>query len=637
MCGILGLAGVSRPADVTRALGLIAHRGPDGSGVWADADVTLGHCRLAIIDLAGGAQPFVSPDSGNVIVFNGEIYNFRDLARELKAAGVTVRTASDTEILLHWIDRFGIDGLARLNGMFALAHWDVRRRRLLLARDRLGMKPLYVHARRGKIAFSSEIKALLPWMPAVAADRAALLEHATFQNVLSDRTYFEGVRKLAPGGWLEWTPEATRDGAFWSPAFDERDVPFGDAVEDYRARLDRAMDRHMIADTSVGAYLSSGIDSGSVATLAAPRYAATLKTFTGAFGDAAYYDERPGARAIAGRIGADAYDVVVGPDDFVHHMPDVAWHMDEPALGTGALGQYVVSRLVGRHVKVVLTGHGGDELFAGYQVNRVALFRDALRGSPLDALRAIAGIRPDEISRVLYFLLYPLLSPEIRHGLFIMTPGRRRRQMLAPEMLAEIAKGDPLAALEARLGARKLSCGQSLTYLYLRTYLPTLFIQEDKVGMAHSIEARMPLCDNELVDLSLSLPLATKMHGGALKAIPKAAMRGRLPEQIWGMPKRGFPTPFARWFRAGPAREFVRDLLLSPTARNRGLFASDFVRREVAANDSSSTDNLFDYARASTLYSAAATELWYRTFADGDALAGRAGGMSIGEFAGQFA
>lgn len=559
-----------------------------------------------------------SPEGNFVIAYNGELYNFRELKKELEGRGERFATHSDTEVLLRYLMVHGVEGMIRFNGMFAFALWDKKNRRLLLARDRLGIKPLYLWRHGANIAFASEIKALLPLMPAVAPDHAAIFQFLTFQNILTDETFFKGIYKLLPGGWMIWEPgRPLRHGRYWDMEFTNSFTGgFQDAVEEYSACFERAVNRHMTADVPVGAYLSGGIDSAAVATGAARHAAGPLHTFTGAFTDAPYFDERVGSRAVAQQLSAIVHEVEITAQDFADNIDSVIHHLDEPTLGTGALPQYIVSRLVSRHVKVVLTGHGGDELFAGYQVNKAALILEKARANPLSVLLFPFFVRPDEISRVLYYLLFPLIQPEVRHGLFIMIPKQRRERYFTPDFLLSQAGYEPLDHIPQILEGKSLSYSQKLMFLYLRTYLPTLFIQEDKVGMAHSIEARMPICDNELIDLAASLPSALKLCGAALKAIPKAAMRGRLPDILYRLPKRGFPTPFARWFRNEPLKSWLAEMLLGRRTSQRGILNPGGVRSLFERHTKTTTDSLMDYARANTLYSLAISELWHRRFVD---------------------
>jgi asparagine synthase (glutamine-hydrolysing) len=351
--------------------------------------------------------------------------------------------------------------------------------------------------------------------------------------------------------------------------------------------------------------------------MAARRMASPIHTFTGAFTDADYYDERVGSRSVANSIGAIPHEVEIRPADYVETIEKVIWHLDEPTLGTGAFPQYMVSRMAADHVKVVLTGHGGDELFAGYQVNKVALIKEALQGNPLSLFQVLLRIRWDEWTRVAYYLLYPLLYPEVRHGLFIMTPEKERASLFAGDFLSRVASHDLFMGVDRLVRDKDYSPGEKLLVLYLKTYLPTLFIQEDKMGMAHSIEARMPICDNRLVDLALRLPFRLKLWGGRLKSVPREAMRPWLPRTLYRLPKRGFPTPFARWYRCDPVRSLMEDLLYSQKTAERGIFNTKRVRLLFERNLRSKTDTLADYALANRLYSMSMVELWFRLFMDG--------------------
>lgn len=625
MCGIAGVARADgSPVELEtleRMARLMFHRGPDSGGFHQSPGVGLAHRRLAIIDPEGGQQPMATPDGELVIAYNGEVYNYPELRAQLEARGHRFQTQTDTEVVLLAYREWGLDALRLLNGMFAFAIVDVAKREVLLARDRLGIKPLYFQQIGGDLVFASEVKAMSPAAPAARPRAATLLEFLTFQNVLSDQTFFADVQKLPPAGWLRWRPQGVTQGRFWELEFSHggSQPTFAEAAEEYADVLQRAVRRHMIADVPVGAYLSGGFDSASVATLARDEVGSEpFHTFTGAFTDAPYYDERSGSRAVAQRIGARTHEVEIRPFDFADEIRRVIYHLDEPTLGTGALPQYVVARLVSQHVKVVLTGHGGDECFAGYQVNKVALLQETWRRSRARLPRVLGGIRPDEWTRVLYFLLYPLVFPEVSAGLFIMTPRRKRAAFLTPEFLASCGDHEPLDVLESARHVPGELPGQRLMRLYLRTYLPTLFIQEDKLGMAHAVESRTPLCDNELVDFAARLPLSLKLEGGQLKALPRAAMRSRLPDRLYDLPKRGFPTPFQRWYKAEPLRSLLEDLLLAPRARQRGIVEPAALERLWRRHQSSKTDTLYDYARANTLYSCAMIELWHRIFIDGE-------------------
>jgi len=343
-----------------------------------------------------------------------------------------------------------------------------------------------------------------------------------------------------------------------------------------------------------------------------------MHTFTGAFNDSPYYDEREGARAVASHVGAQVHEIEITDQDYADHIGDVIYHLDEPSVGTGALPQYMVSKLASQHITVMLTGHGGDEAYAGYQVNKAVLIRETLTHRAWKLPRVLTDVQRDEWTRVLYYLLYPLFRSEVRHGLFIATPRSKRQMLLSGDFLDKCGDYEPLDEIQNVLGGSSLSPEQRLVILYLRTYLPTLLMQEDRMGMAHSIESRMPFCDNEIIDLGVSLPLLVKLGGGQLKAVIKEAMRPTLPPVLFGMPKRGFPTPFARWYRRSPLREMMEELLLGQRARQRGLFNPAAVQAIFKKNVASRTDNLYDYANANILHSLSMVELWFRTFIDSD-------------------
>jgi asparagine synthase (glutamine-hydrolysing) len=619
MCGIVGIAGGldHRPRLLDRMMAAIHHRGPDGEGRVVEDGIALGHKRLAIIDIDGGRQPMESADGRYVIIFNGEIYNFHDLRHRLEQRGQGFQTRSDTEVLLHWVVTFGVDGLAELNGMFAFALWDRVDRSLLLARDRLGIKPLYLLNRPdGTLSFASEIKALLPVLGQVVPDWAAIYEFLSFQNIFSERTFFSGVERLLPGEWLRWSPGNQRRGRYWTMEF-RRDFTggFDDLCERYDSVLTGSIDRHMIADVPVGAYLSGGFDSATVATLAAAR-SGKLATFTGAFTDSSDYDERIGSRAVADRIGADRHEIEITPRDYVDNIGKVAWFLDEPTLGSGALPQYMVAGLASQHVKVILTGHGGDEMYAGYQVNKVALIKETLATRPWMLPQVLAGVRRDEWPRTLYFLLFPLVFPEVGAGMFIMTPRRQRASMFSGDFLHRVRDHEPSDVLRGVLGRKGETPGERLMRLYLSVYLPTLLNQEDRMSMAHSIESRTPLCDNQLLDLALAAPLSLKLHGGVLKSVTKTVMRDRLPGILYGLPKRGFPTPYSRWYRHEPVRSQLSSLLFDQRGRERGIWNTQQAQKLFDANLKSTSDGLYGYARANKLWSLGIVELWFRTFVD---------------------
>lgn len=618
MCGICGFMGIQKEQGMLRLMAkYIDHRGPDDEGFYEDELISLAHKRLSIIDVKHGHQPMYSSDKRYIIIYNGEIYNFRELRKHLEAKGHVFKTSSDTEVLLQWMIEYDIEGLSAFNGMFAFAIWDCHKGRLLLARDRLGVKPLYYAEQDGGMLFSSEIKAILPFVSKKEANLQAIYEFTTFQNILSKHTFFKDVQKLMPGTWTSWDRSGKKTGIYWDISFERNyNVSFENCLEEYKSVLEQSVVRHLIADVPVGTYLSGGFDSSTVATIAAKNMSSHINTFTGAFTDAGYYDERVGSRAVAKEINSIVHEVEVTAMDYLNNIGRVVYHLDEPTLGTGALPQYMVANLVSQSVKVVLSGHGGDELFAGYQVNKVALIKETWKKNPWQIGRILLGTRIDEWTRILYFLIYPLLYPEVKHGLFIMTPKKRRSSFFTSDFLVQNKSFEPFEILSGYVEGKGLLPGEKLMTLYLKTYLPTLLMQEDKVGMAHSIETRTPLCDNQLVDLACKYPLQIKLWKNSLKSITKEAMKGQLPDVLYGLPKRGFPTPFAKWFREEPLKSFMQDLLFDSKARQRGIINTSYLKKIFNMNQRSKTDSLYDYKRANLLYSASVIELWFRTFID---------------------
>jgi len=474
---------------------IIRHRGPDDEGFYSDDRVAMIHRRLSIIDLATGHQPISNETDRLILFYNGEIYNYHDLTSQLKTLGHTFKTKTDSEVILHAYEEYGPDCVKLFNGMFAFAIWDKEKHELFFARDRIGIKPFYYHHADRTFTFASEIKAIVG-VGGVKADlnEETLSDFITFQNVIDEKTFFRGIFKLPAGHYGIMNDSGLSITEYWDLSFSRSPLSATDAVERYREVMDRAVERHMISDVPLGSYLSGGFDSSAVAYFAAQHTDRKLNTFTGAFNEGLPYDERRYSRLVAEKINAKMYEVEITPRDFQELLDTVVYHLDEPSIGSGALPQFVVSRLVGQHVKVVLTGHGGDELFSGYQVFKAQYLKRRIKKNPLSVLGLPRSVRPSEIFHLLYFALFPVLvDKKIDYGLFIMFGEKERRRLLKQNGY------DPFAVLEKRISGKSFSDEERLMYLYVKTYLPTLLLQEDKVGMAHSIEARIPYCDNEVV------------------------------------------------------------------------------------------------------------------------------------------
>ncbi len=565
MCGIAGYFGEGFDTGLAwHMLGILEHRGPDARGEFREGDAYLGHNRLAINDLSANAnQPFVSSNGSVALVVNGEIYNFRELRRDLEQRGCLFNSQSDSEVVLHGYLEFGRDVFSRLNGMFAIAIWDGKRREIVLARDRLGIKQLYYATPGKRIIFASELKALAQCRDiALSPDFQALSEYLVFENYFEGRTLNSGIRSLRPGELVVFGAAGLSSRFFWQPEFPMGETPGGDLYERYRELSRASVERHLVSDVPVGCYLSAGIDSSTVTYWANSCLSQSPQTFTGSFGMSGYYDESQAAARFASVLGCSNENIEICPDDFRRDFEDICWHLDEPRAGMGAFSQYLVARRAAEKVKVILTGHGGDEFFAGYPV-----FRNLLATRhPLAFLRTSTA---RELILSGCFALYPLLCKEADYRIPVIMPSRMWQDILSPDIAAELQKRDPALAL-ASMRKNSRDKAEEVTMMYLREYLPSLFMVEDKISMAFSLESRTPLCDNELLDFALSLPLETKLKGLELKHIPRHAMRNLLPDFLFNLPKRGFPTPLRIWFK-GELKAFVSEYI-AEGSRECGLF-----------------------------------------------------------------
>ena len=583
MCGIAGLLRVDgRPVDerlLSAMTEVLAHRGPDGLGIVVNGPAGFGHRRLAIIDLVTGDQPMSSADGSLSLIFNGEIYNYRELRLELEARGLTFRTTSDTEVLLRSYEAYGVECLQRLRGMFAFALWDGARRRLLLARDRVGIKPM-VYAWDGRrLLFGSEIKALLQ-DPSVSRDLDwdALRDYLVFHYVSSPRTIFRSVRKVPPGSYLlldEGREPVVR--RYWDLRFSPAERRDEEWLEGLRWHLQDAVRSHMVSDVPIGAFLSGGVDSGSVVALMAQASTAPIRTFSIGFDEAAF-DELAYARLVAQRYGTDHCEFVVKPDA-LEVMPRLAWQLDEPFADASALPTYYVAKITREHVTVALSGDGGDENFAGYRRYATAQRRhEALDGFPgavgRTAARLAAAALPASARGHGYLELLGA-APIDRY--FRMVTYQRDASLAslltmgARERAGGRADQGEFRRLAAESGAPDYV--STLQYLDVRTYLPEdILTKVDRTSMLVSLEARVPLLDHVLMEYVATMPSRLKLAGGAGKAIFKRAMGDALPREVLERRKMGFGVPLGSWFR-NELRDYARDTLLDARARQRGLFA----------------------------------------------------------------
>ncbi|MCX7273017.1 MAG: asparagine synthase (glutamine-hydrolyzing) [Burkholderiales bacterium] len=623
MCGLVAL--LQREglpdADLLARMGeAIAHRGPDGRGQYRAPGVGLEHRRLAIIDSAGGHQP-MSAD-GVVLAFNGEIYNHVELRDELSRAGHRFTTRCDTEVLLRMYLAHGPDCLSRLDGMFALVLHDTRQRRVLAARDPFGIKPLYWWAGDGRVAYASEIKALLR-DPRIArrVDPQALDDYLSLQQVLGERTLFEGVRRVEPAHYqlVDLDTLAVRSVRYWSPDYRvQADTDPRDALAQVREQLQTGVARQMRSDVPVGAYLSGGLDSSLVCALAAGATDAPMPTFTGAYRDGPEFDESPHALALAGHVGADPRVIWIGDADLRDELPRLAWQMDEPAAGPGLLPQAAVARAAREQVRVCLGGQGGDEIFGGYARHLIGALQEAVISAtsgrrPAPGELSLAAIEGGLGTLATY---RPLLqrawaggfeAPAHARYFRMIDRGAELEPVLAPGLRARRDR----AAVQARFQAlferpEEASPLKRMLHADLVGSLPALLQVEDRVSMAVSLESRVPLLGVGLFEAVARLPDAMLLAGGRLKAVMRAAAEPFVPASIRERAdKMGFPVPMHGWTR-GPARAFIGDVLLSQRSRERGLFEPAALARLLEGEA--------PFGRA--LWGALQLELWHQTLID---------------------
>jgi asparagine synthase (glutamine-hydrolysing) len=621
MCGIAGIVDVTgRPVDVAllRAMTRVqAHRGPDGEGFACRGGVGLGHRRLAIIDLVTGEQPMASDDGAVWLVFNGEIYNYRELRYELEARGVRFRTASDTEVILRAYEAHGPACVERLRGMFAFAILDERARRVFLARDRVGIKPLVYAWDGGRLLFASEIKAILEASEVSREiDPEALGEYLTYHYVPAPRTIFRSIRKLPPASTLilpldGGTPVVSR---YWRLRFapDHR-VGESEWLERLQEHLADAVKSHMVSDVPIGAFLSGGVDSSTVVALMAQCSSTPIRTFSIGFAETDF-DELAFARQVATRYGTDHYELVVKPNA-LDVLPKLAWHFDEPFADSSAIPTYYVSKITREHVTVALSGDGGDENFAGYRrYARAAQLHEGLDRWPGRLARpalALAGrMLPRGVPGRAYAGLLGASAAERYHRL-VTYEGRNTARRLLSDDLASAARaaGDPEAFQRLASDGSAPDYVSTLQHIDIHTYLPDDILSKvDRTSMAVSLETRVPLLDHVLMEFVATIPSSFKLRNGVGKHLLKRAMSRSLPTDILGRAKMGFGVPLGTWF-SGELRDMTRDILLSPSARQRGMFRTVEVERVLRVHDSGRRDC------SARLWALVCFELWMRQWA----------------------
>jgi asparagine synthase (glutamine-hydrolysing) len=629
MCGINGIAYSSRSGRqiekqvLLRMRDAVRHRGPDDAGVFIEGGVGLGHRRLSIVDVSHGHQPMFNEDESKVIVYNGEVYNHADYRRELEAKNHVYRTHCDTETILHLYEEYGANCVRYLRGMFAFAIYDRQAKTLFIARDRLGVKPLYyLHDEQGNLFFGSEIKTLLEAKAArPEINYNALPDQFANHGTSYDETLFANVKRLLPGHFLLWQDGKLKIEKYWDVSFEPKQESKSDAefIEEWRELFRHSVKLRLMADVPLGMFLSGGIDSSAICAMMAQMTDAPVKTFSVGFKEREA-NEFEYARVVAETFKTDHHEITITPEQFFAELPKLIWHEDEPLGFIASVPLYFVSRLAQKHVKVVLTGEGSDETLAGYgryaktiqllnygeKYEKIApgFVRSFVRNN-VESLPLAHKLSRTFLSRAsdienLFFDNFSVFGKSLQAKLF------------SAETKARIAETNPyfyqnrwLAETDARAVLDKL------LYVDTKTYLHELLMKQDQMSMAASIESRVPFLDHELVEFTARMPIEMKLRGGReTKWILREAMKGILPAEILTRPKMGFPVPFGNWLR-GRFRHLIDEFITSERALSRGIFNADFVREIVAAHDAGENHE-------QRLFSLLNFEIWQRRFIENE-------------------
>lgn len=623
MCGICGVFDRSgRPVDaalVHRMMSVLQHRGPDGDGTFVDREIGLGHRRLSIIDVEGGSQPIANEDGELQVVFNGEIYNYVELRDELEEFGHTFRTRSDTEVILHAYEQWGADCVRRFNGMFAFALWDGYRRELFLARDHLGIKPLYYVQVGTRVLFGSEIKALLQdsgCRPDVDID--ALAQLFTFRYVPSPATLFQGVRKLAPGYWMKISTRGVEVNRFWKWAPRVHTNRSEQAlIEEYCALLEDAVRLQLRSDVPVGLFLSSGVDSAVLLAIMSQYSSSPVRTFTIGFDGGDRSNEVADAHKLAAAFGANHTALMVSPDDYQAYYDRYLWDLEEPVGNETAAAFYFLSRMTSEHVKVALTGQGADEPWAGYDRYLGTKLSSLYSRMPTVVTESVAGLVtrvPGRFER-LKRSATALGEPDVFRRfikIYSFFTDDMKRQLFGPELRSRCGP-DGCERVEASLRRLHADVDQmdpltQMLYIDTRSTLPDdLLMVGDKTSMANSLEVRVPFLDYRLVEFIESLPPGMKLNRLTGKYLHKRSAEKWLPKPIVWQKKKGFANPIEHWFR-DRMRSFVDECLLSSDSGVARFFNQAYIARILELDRQGKEQ----YRRH--IYLLVSFELWHRAF-----------------------
>jgi len=625
MCGIAGFQNINtddKKGLMSSMLKTIHHRGPDDQNQVSIDNTTLGYVRLAIIDIEHGQQPVISPDNRYTLVFNGEIYNYVELRQQLISKGYPLKSYSDSEVLLYAYIEFGKDVVNVINGMFAFALYDKIDKSIFIARDHFGIKPLFYSNINDQFIFASEIKSLLQHEETRAVvDEKSLYEYLNFQLVLKKHTLFKDIFKLEPATYLIIQQgKIIEKKEYWKPNHDVNEHKSLDQFTDeLLVLLENSLSIQVRSDVPVGAYLSGGLDSSTIAVLASKNYFGRLKTFSGGFNEGKAFDETHYADIVSKSINSEHYKIFPEPKDFIDNFEKMVYHMDEPAAGPGLFPQYMVSKLASEHVKVVLGGQGGDEIFGGYARYAVAYLEECLKGAIFETqeedkyIVSLSSIIPNLPILKQYV---PMIQSQFSTGLFESMDRRYYKLINRSPNLGNLYNQSFLDGMDIDEIFEKYleifnepstdSYFNKMTNFDMKTLLPSLLQVEDRMSMAVSLESRVPLLDRRIVELIASAPPNMKFAGGKTKFIFLNAVKNILPKEIvQRKDKLGFPVPFNQWLK-GPLKEYVLDIFSSKKAKERGLYDYASIEKQILKSGAFSRD----------LWGALNIEVWHQQFID---------------------
>jgi len=637
MCGICGVHSTKLPPDRDRLLkmrDIIQYRGPDDCGIFMEDEIGLAMRRLSVIDLDTGHQPMSNEDDSIVIVMNGEIYNYIELRENGLRDRHQFKTKSDTEVILHLYEDHGPDCVKYLNGMFAFALWDKRKKILMIARDPFGIKPLYYkfNSDSREFLFASEIKSILKYQQSRASlNVTSLYDYLTFQYVLGEKTLFEGVSKLMPGHYMiiSENEPAGRITKYWDV---ECNYDFNRSEDDFAdelcSLLEDSVRLQLRSDVPLGAHLSGGVDTGALTSIASGMMeengnsSGRLKTFTAGFKEGGIYDDHEFAGITSSFCKSDHFIAYPTADDFEREFTRLMWFLDEPVAAPGLFPQYFVSKLAKENVTVVLGGQGSDEMLGGYTRYLILYLEQALKksiagSSNYDLHIPLADLLPNLPQLNKY---QPLMSHYFKEGLFgepderyfrLILRNENISELLSPE-IREMAKGyDPFDSFREIFNAKpEFELLNKVLYFEIKAWLPALLQVEDRMSMAWSLESRVPFLDTRIAELAFSMPSNIKFKGGITKYILRKALKGKLPESIlWRQDKLGFPVPLKQWFK-NDLNSFLKDKMLNSTALNRNIFRKEKIEAQLSGNQESEFDR--------TLWGMLCMETWFSIFMDGD-------------------